>query len=93
LLTNSRIADVAVIGVPDEEAGELPKAYVVRKDPALTAKDVKDWVADKVAHFKRIQIVEFVDAVPKSPSGKILRKDLREMEKRNRAPPSDKAKL
>ena len=92
LLTNKKIGDVAVIGVEDEDAGELPKAFVVKKDPSVTENEIKEWVAGKVAHFKRIHRVEFLDAIPKSPSGKILRKDLKELEKR-RKHQVEKAKL
>ena len=77
-----RVADVAVIGIPDERAGELPKAFVVKQKghEALTADEVKAFVKDKVAPYKKLAVVEFVDSVPKSAAGKILRKELRKME-------------
>ena len=67
------VADVAVIGVPDERAGELPKAYVV---PArqITPQELIDYVAARVAPCKRIHQVAFIDAIPTSPSGKTLRR-------------------
>jgi len=79
LITNAEVADVAVIGVPDEEAGELVKAFVVRAPgSAISAEDVQAFVADKVATYKKVDLVEFIDQIPKSASGKILRRELRE---------------
>ena len=78
LIAHPKVADVAVIGVADEEAGELPKAFVVAQPGAeLTAEELQEYVAGHLASYKRIRIVEFVDEIPKSPSGKILRRLLR----------------
>ena len=58
----------------------FPKAYVVAKDSSLTAADIMTFVAERVAGFKKIREVEFIDVIPKSPSGKILRRVLGDME-------------
>ncbi|WP_166998917.1 AMP-binding protein [Paramicrobacterium fandaimingii] len=81
LLGHPGIADVAVIGVKDDDGQEIPKAFVV---PAaggdVTADDVMAYVAERVAPYKKIRRVEFIESIPKSSSGKILRKDLRTRE-------------
>ena len=77
LLSHPAVADVAVVPLPDEEAGELPKAFVVTRMP-VTAQELMDFVAGNVASYKQIRVVEFVDQIPKSASGKILRRMLRD---------------
>jgi acyl-CoA synthetase (AMP-forming)/AMP-acid ligase II len=81
LLTSPDVADAAVIGVYDERGDEVPKAFVVRA-PGSTASedDVLAFVAEHTAPYKRVRRVEFIDAVPKSASGKILRRELRARE-------------
>ncbi|WP_112275088.1 AMP-binding protein [Lentzea terrae] len=81
LLTHDEIADAAVIGVRDADGEEVPKAFVVRQaESSLDADAVMAFVAAHVAPHKKVRVVEFIEAIPKSASGKILRKDLRARE-------------
>jgi acyl-CoA synthetase (AMP-forming)/AMP-acid ligase II len=81
LLTNDAIADAAVIGVKDADGEEIPKAFVVKQQGAeISEDDVMSFVASRIAPHKKVRVVEFIDEIPKSGSGKILRKDLRARE-------------
>jgi acyl-CoA synthetase (AMP-forming)/AMP-acid ligase II len=80
LCAHRAVADAAVVGVPDERAGELPKAFVVtrgRPDPD----ELRAYVADRVAPYKRLHEIEEVDELPRSPTGKLLRRVLVERER------------
>ncbi|KAE9553561.1 hypothetical protein FO519_003254 [Halicephalobus sp. NKZ332] len=78
LLSHPDILDAAVIGILDEKSGEVPKAFVVRKSNLLTEDQVKEFVASKTAPYKHIKEVEFINEIPKSAAGKILRRFLRD---------------
>jgi len=79
LLTHPMVADAAVVGLPDEEAGEIPVAFVVlRAGATVTAEELQQFIAGQVASYKQIRRLTFIDAVPKSASGKILRRVLRD---------------
>jgi acyl-CoA synthetase (AMP-forming)/AMP-acid ligase II len=77
LCSHPSIAAAAVVGAPDEEVGEIPTAFVVAHGE-LDDDELMAWIAERVAPHKRIRRVERVDAIPASPSGKILRRELRE---------------
>ncbi|BAT79341.1 hypothetical protein VIGAN_02221400 [Vigna angularis var. angularis] len=77
LHTNPEIADAAVVPYPDEEAGQIPMAFVVRKPGSnISANQVMEFVAKQVSPYKKIRRVSFVNSIPKSPAGKILRREL-----------------
>lgn len=80
LMSHAGVAEVAIIGVPDEAAGEAVKAFIVRRDPALTEADVRSHCKLHLTAYKIPKIVAFRDDLPKSSVGKILRKDLRAQE-------------
>ena len=87
LFNNPHVFDAAVIGKPSKELdiGEIPKAFIILKPESkgkVTEQEIIDWVAEKISAYKKIREVEFVDEIPKSGSGKILRRELVELEKK-----------
>ena len=77
LLSHPAVADAAVVPFADAECGEIPRAFVVLKG-AATADELMAFVAGRVAPFKKVRRLEFINAIPKSPSGKILRRLLKD---------------
>ncbi|KAI3730818.1 hypothetical protein L1987_61996 [Smallanthus sonchifolius] len=75
LLGHPSVEDAAVVGLPDKEAGEIPGANVVMsKDATESEEDMMKYVADNVAQYKKVRVLHFVDEIPKTPSGKIMRR-------------------
>lgn len=77
ITTHPKVLEAAAIGVVDEKSGEVPKLFIVKKDPSLTAEEVLEYAKNNLTGYKRPKYVEFIDELPKSNVGKILRKDLR----------------
>ena len=77
LLSHPAIADAAVVPLEDDDAGEIPRAFVVLEGVA-TAADIMGYVAERVAPYKKVRRVDVIDAIPKSPSGQILRRHRRD---------------
>ncbi|XP_062164660.1 4-coumarate--CoA ligase 2-like [Alnus glutinosa] len=78
LIAHPNIADAAVVPMKDEAAGEVPVAFVVKSNGSkISEDDIKQYISRQVVFYKRVKRVFFTDAIPKAPSGKILRKDLR----------------
>jgi fatty-acyl-CoA synthase/long-chain acyl-CoA synthetase len=78
LATHPSIVEAAVIGQADEKWGESPFAIVVSKDASLTAESVMAYCGEKLAGFKQPKRIEFTDQIPRNPSGKILKRILRD---------------
>ena len=76
------VMECAVIGVPDEKSGEAVKVFIVKKDPALTEQQVRDYCEANLAGYKKPKYIVFRADLPKTPVGKILRRELRDMEKK-----------
>ena len=76
----NRVMECAVIGIPSDSTGEAVKLYVVKKDPSLTAQEIKQYCRAYLTPYKVPRVIQFVDSLPKSPLGKVLRRKLRDME-------------
>ncbi|KAB2067937.1 hypothetical protein ES319_A09G262100v1 [Gossypium barbadense] len=77
LHSHPEISDAAIIPYPDEEAGQMPMAYIVRQPgSSMSEAQIMDYIAKQVAPYKKIRRVAFIDSIPKSPAGKILRREL-----------------
>jgi len=82
LMEHPAVADAAVIPKPDIDGGEIPKAFVVlRPTEEATAEEIMQFVADRVAPYKKVRELEFVETIPKSLAGKILRRELVDRER------------
>ena len=79
IASHSGVLECGVIGVPDEHSGEVVKAFIVKKDPELTEADIKTWAKQNLTGYKRPKKIAFLDELPKSNVGKILRKELRNL--------------
>ena len=79
LLTHPDVNDVGVVGA-ERDGLEIPRAFVVKREGAdVSAGQLMEWVAERVTPYKKVRAVEFVDAIPKNPTGKILRRELRQV--------------
>lgn len=80
LYNHPKIKECAVVGVKDAQKGEIPKAYISLKNgEKATEKEIKDYLKEKIANYKLPRYIKFLDELPKTPTGKILKKDLREL--------------
>lgn len=79
LVSNPKVLEAGVIGIPDENAGEAVKAFVVKRDPSLTEQELRDWCANLLTGYKRPRHIVFVKQLPKSNVGKILRRELKDL--------------
>ena len=78
IAAHPKVIEVGAIGVPDDKSGEVVKAVVVRKDDSLTVKELRDYCRNELTGYKVPKFIEFVDELPKTNVGKILRRELRD---------------
>ena len=77
LALHPKVLEVGVVGVPDEHSGEVVKAFVVKRDPSLTEAELKEHARQNLTPYKNPKHIQFIDALPKTNVGKILRRELR----------------
>ncbi|WP_435302490.1 AMP-binding enzyme, partial [Escherichia coli] len=75
------VMECAVVGVPDEKTGEAVKLVIVKKDPELTEAQVREFCKSNLTGYKQPRLIEFRESLPKTPVGKILRRELRDSRK------------
>jgi acyl-coenzyme A synthetase/AMP-(fatty) acid ligase len=99
-LSHRFVEDCAVISIPHEASGEAPKAYIVKSKTASLGEDDENMKQDIMGHVKKhktkykwVKEIEFIELIPKSPSGKILRRILRDSDRAERKKQSSRAKL
>jgi long-chain acyl-CoA synthetase len=78
IATHPKVVECAAVGVPDEKSGEAVKVFVVRKDPTLTADELREFCTQNFTGYKKPKFIEFRDELPKTNVGKILRRELRD---------------
>jgi long-chain acyl-CoA synthetase len=79
VIAHPGVREVAALGIPDEHSGEAVKLFVVKKDPALTPEAIHDYCQQNLTNYKRPRQIRFIDELPKSPVGKVLRRALRDL--------------
>ena len=89
----NRVLECAVVGIPSEHTGEAVKVYAVKRDPALTAQELKQYCRAYLTPYKVPRVIQFVDALPKSALGKVLRRKLRELDRKSQLNAEDQLLL
>jgi long-chain acyl-CoA synthetase len=79
-MLHPKVAEAGAIPIPDERAGEVPKLFVVRRDASLTEAELAAFLKERLTGYKRPRQIEFIDEMPKTNVGKVLRRALRERE-------------
>jgi long-chain acyl-CoA synthetase len=77
LAQHPKILEVAVVGIADEKSGEVPKAFIVKKDDSLSVEEIQTYAKENLTGYKQPRYIQFINELPKSNVGKILRKELK----------------